>query len=159
MRNEQPQQVPQDRLEKVFLSWNDVHSMLKEAHKFILGSTFMPEAIITLHKGGVIPATILSYMLNVPSLHVLKIVDNRVAYSKDIVDLHGKRVLLVENIIETGVKDYMAAEFLKNISINSLMTVTLIQKEAQQAYTKPDFAAKSISKDEWAVFPWETLNY
>ncbi len=127
--------------------------------KYLTSISFEPDSIITIHKGGLIPSAMLSYLLKTSEIYDFKIGEGGVVYPKDILQLNMKKVIIVDNIIERGEKLSVLLEFLRNFSVQQTSILTLVQKECESPLLTPSFSASMIKKEEWAVFPWESLDY
>jgi hypoxanthine phosphoribosyltransferase len=144
---------------KVFLNWKNINDYTKQIHKYVLSIAFLPDAIVCIHKGGIIPSTILSYQMKIDELYSLKITANNVVYPRDIINLRGKNILIVDNILEDGQKIAYLESFLQSLAVRQVVVTTLVRKQFDTPFVVPDFSAKSISKEDWVIFPWEELNY
>ena len=144
---------------------NHVHEMIDEfqLHKKEY------DVIVGIGRGGLVPAIIFSHQLGVPLVPVLwqtrDVTDKRedltaqavlfgaVARMED-----GQRILVVDDIADTGVTLSQVADFLdktqyglnKNIEID---TATVYAKP--QSKFKPTYVAEELDDNEWVVFPWE----
>ena len=111
---------------KIFLSWDDVNSLVENLCKKIVESELNIKSITGIERGGLIPAVMISHKLSIP--YVTKI---------------NKDTLVVDDICDTGVT------LKKSIAG---YTATLHYKPT--AVFTPDFYAKEVGSD-WLVYPWE----
>jgi len=129
----------------------------------MLADDYAPEAIISLLRGGVVPARIFSDYFNILldffALDV-KLYDgvNKRREQPDIKsfngDVKGKETLIIDDIWDSGktmnaVLDYLNEEKIK--------TATLCWKKT--AKVKPDYYAIDVEDDEWIIFPWEIREF
>jgi hypoxanthine phosphoribosyltransferase len=111
---------------KVYLSWDDINTLVEELCKVIVASGKQIKSITGVERGGLIPAVMISHKLNIP--YVTRI---------------NKGTLVVDDICDTG-------ETLKNMVTG--YTATLHYKPT--AIHKPDFYSEEVGP-EWIVYPWE----
>jgi len=104
-----PRHVQSFRAE--YVSWPKMAAMGRTLAGRILASGFRPEVIVAIARGGYVPARILCDYLEVSELAGLRIVHYRAGANKEkrarlVAPLNlpvaGKRVLLVDDLIDTG---------------------------------------------------------
>lgn len=143
------------------LSWDDVEKITDELASKIKASGFMPDYIIGITTGGLIPLYFLAKRLDC-FLNILTISAN--SYDKDKkenlkilylpeVDLSNKNILLVDEIAGTGgtLKE-ISSILIDKYEVGELKTVTLVVLKDSQFY--PDFYVLEEGGD-WVVFPWD----
>ena len=144
------------------LTWEDIEKATDKISKKIKDIGFNPDYIIGITTGGLIPLYFLAKKLN-DTDNVLTI--SATSYDKDRkkdlriiylpkVDLSGKKVLLVDEIVETGdtlkkISDILINEY----KVGELKTATL-GVNTDKCKFFPDFYSFE-EKGEWVVFPWE----
>ena len=128
----------------------------------IKASGFKPDYIVGITTGGLIPLYFLAKKLDDMD-NILTV--SATSYDKDRkkdlkilylpkVDLSGKKILLVDEIAETGdtlkaMSDIMVNQY----KVSELKTATLgVNTDKCKCY--PDFYVAE-EKGEWVVFPWE----
>ena len=67
------------------------------------------------------------------------------------IDLSGKRVLVVDDITDTGESMRISVEYVKTLNPLEVKTVTLRHIEGSKF--KPDYYAEEITW-RWVIFPW-----
>ena len=140
-------------------TWSQIYDMLlSQAQK--IQQQYQPDTIIGIAKGGVIPARLLSDLLETAQLSTIEI-----QFYKDIVQptpeptlkkpistsAKGRKVLVVDDISDTGKSLKLAQTHLQEQGALEVRTVTLYLKP--QSITKPDFYERQTCN--WVVFPWE----
>lgn len=119
---------------------------------------FKPDMIIGISRGGLVPARIMSDILGVREVAIIGIrfysgigkTDERPAITQDInVDVKGKKILLVDDVSDSGKSLAVAVERLKGAK--ELKSATLHYKPGS-GY-KPDYFISSTRA--WIVYPWE----
>jgi len=142
-------------------TWNQIYDMLLSLTQKIQNQDYKPDIIIAIAKGGLIPARILTDLLEIQELEYIQ-----VEFYKDINitrqeptlkqnltnQVLGKKTLLVDDIADTGRSLNLAKIHLQQQGANQIKTATLYQKP--QSSITPDFCEKQTTS--WVVFPWET---
>ena len=113
---------------KIFLSWDDVNSLVENLCKKITESELNIKAITGIERGGLIPAVMISHKLNIP-------------YTTRIT----KDTLVVDDICDTGVT-------LQNTIAR--YTAVLHHKPHTSCFT-PTIYSGLHEGDEWIIYPWE----
>lgn len=148
------------------LTWDEVEEITDELAEKIKASGFQPDYIIGITDGGLIPLYFLIKKLG-DIQNVLTI--SATSYDKDRkkdlkilylpqVDLSGKKVLLVDEIVETGDTLKKISDIIINqYQVAELKTVTLgVNTDKCEFY--PDFYGIE-EKGGWVVFPWEKADF
>lgn len=119
---------------------------------------FKPDMIIGISRGGLVPARIMSDILGVRDVAVIGIrfytgigkTGEEPSITQDIsLDIRGKRILLVDDVSDSGKSLAFAVEHLKDAK--EIRTATLHYKPGS-AY-KPDYYISTTRA--WIVYPWE----
>lgn len=134
------------------LDWNMVEELSAQLARKI-SSSFNPEVIVGISRGGVIPARLLSTRLGVKDMHFLTV--RKSAGGRKVVTditerLEGKRVLLVEDMLETGESLAAAKKYLEE---RKAMVKTACFFTTPKTIAAPDyFLERAPGK---VTFPWE----
>jgi len=112
---------------KVYLSWDDITQSVDILCKQISESTTTITSITGLHRGGLIPAVMISHKLNIPYVQ----------------SIHPN-TLVVDDICDTG----------ETLGFNPLEAPTAVLHYKPTAKLKPTFYAEEVG-DDWIVYPWE----
>ena len=150
------------RPEKIFpVSWDQFHRdsralawRLHEAGPF--------EAIVCITRGGLVPAAIVARELNVRMIETVCVVSYRdyknqsdlsvlKGIAPEVAALHanGKRVLIVDDLVDTGKTARVVRDLLPDAHFATV-------------YAKPmgrplvDTYITEVSQDTWILFPWDT---
>ncbi len=146
--------------DKEILTWNDFAVMSRELAQEIADSGFNPEVLIGVARGGMIPAGALTYSLGVKLTDAINVefytdVEATLpdpvllAPMLDIDSIRGKRVLVVDDVVDSGRTLALVLELLTKFGAEVRSAVIY---EKPTTSVKPDFVWKSTSK--WIVFPW-----
>ena len=143
-------------------SWDRVYEMLMDMALQIRKSGFNPHIIVGVSRGGWAPGRILSDLLENTHTVNVKIefyVGIGKTAGKPIVtqpigeDISGKRVLVVDDVSDTGKSLKVAMEHMLEKGAAGVKTATIYFKP--HSTFKPDFFADSTAN--WIIFPWERL--
>jgi len=139
-------------------SWNKIDRMCEELAKKIKKSGFEPDLIVGIARGGWVPARILSDILNNKSIASIGVVFYKgigtTARKPELthklpVNIKGKRILMVDDVADTGESLVFAKK--KLTGAKEVKVATLHMKPWSKF--KPDFYINTT--DAWLVYPWE----
>jgi len=147
------------------MSWDAASKCLNNTiTRKIQDSGFKPELIIAISRGGLVPARLLSDSLNVPILYTIRISfyssvgvrreKPEVTQPLD-VDIKGKKVLIVDDISDSGKSLVLAKEYVDSLGAGETKTATIHYKPT--SVFKPDFFSETTNA--WIVYPWETQEF
>ncbi len=146
------------------LTWSDVVSHVWALADKILTSRWRPNVIIGIARGGMVPAMLLSDVLNVHDVLTMqlrhwpepgKMMEHvEVKFDLPSVDLRDRDVLIVDDIVDTGdtlrfARDHVSS---KHRAL-SVRTAALHLRRSRARYA-PDFYGVEILGDEWIMYPW-----
>lgn len=143
--------------------WSDIYEMCIKLADKIKGK-FSPDVIVGIARGGWIPARILSDLLenpNVASVRVEFYVDvGKTAKTPRItqgvsVPLEGKKVLVVDDVADTGKSLKAVLEYLTGLGAKEVKAATLHYKP--KSIIKPDFYVEET--EAWIVYPHERFEF
>jgi len=142
------------------LSWKDIEGQCLALARKVKeqGSDF--DLVVGVTRGGLIPARILCDILDFEELYTVGVKfyqgiaeteeKPRIIHPVQI-DISGKRVLLVDDIADTGKSLTLAKKHLEENSARKVEVVTLVKKPHSE-FTPELFAYETPA---WVVFPWE----
>ena len=142
-------------------TWSQIYDILLSQAQKIWAKNFKADIVVGVARGGLVPARILTDLLETPELATIQI-----SFYQDIAQptlkptlkqtltalIEGKKVLLVDDIADTGGSLKLAQTHLHQQGALETKTATLYLKP--QSITIPDFYEKQTSA--WVVFPWDT---
>ena len=147
-------------LEFEVLTWNQIYKMLLNLADKIRKNGFKPDIIVGVSRGGWPPARVLSDLMDNPNLaNVRAEFYLGVAETKGeptltqpvSVDVAGKRVLVVDEIADTGKSLKLVKEHIVKQGAREVKIATVYYKP--WSIITPDYYEKETSR--WVVFPWE----
>ena len=150
-------------VEKVFceyLTWERFLKISEKTAEKMNLAKYRPDFIVSLARGGWVFGRVLCDYLNVTDLVSLKVEhwgmtatpdgEAKIKYPFDI-DLTGRKVLIVDDISDTGKSLKVATEYIKKMNPADIKTTTLFYLTGSSF--KPDFYGEEMTW-RWVVFPW-----
>lgn len=125
----------------------------KEIRKLAGKIDWKPDAVIGIVRGGVVPATVLGSVLKVKKFYVIKVRhvgEARKVKGEFAPDVFEKKVLLVEDMLETG-KSLAAARTYLEAKGAQVKTAALYTMPA--SVLQPDYFLRQVPAV--VPFPWE----
>lgn len=141
-------------------TWEQIYTLLLNLSDQIKRARFRPDIIVGVSRGGWPPARILSDLLENPELanvktefylDVAKTKSEPVITQPVSVTVQGKRVLIVDDIADTGSSLRLVRSHLKEQSAADVKIATIYYKP--WSVVKPDWYERETK--HWVVFPWE----
>lgn len=145
-------------MNKVYITWEDIKRYSNEIADTIKShcEDLEQATLIAVSRGGLVPAQIIAYKLNIRDVRVMKLIsydeNNQRGQTKDISTdrlFDGKNVYIIDDLSDSG----ETVKYIRNQYPSSTIC-SLLTKDCCQH--KPDITSSLIiSKDDWLVFPWD----
>jgi len=141
-------------------SWEDIERWAKEGAWRVLEEGWRPDVVIGLARGGWVAARLYCDYLGVKDLVSLKVEHWGVTATPDgkarlkygsTYSLEGKKVLIVDDISDTGESLTLARNYVEGQKPAEVKTATLLTIKGSRF--RPDYYAEEIDW-AWIVFPW-----
>jgi len=152
--------VSDGKFECEVMSWDRFQRLAEETARKIVESGYETDFMVGLARGGWVLSRVLCDYLGVKDLVSLKVEHwgvtatpdgkARIKYPFD-VDLTGRRVLVVDDITDTGQSMDVAMDYVKTLNPLEVKTASL-QHITGSEFT-PDFYGEEIGW-RWVIFPW-----
>lgn len=146
-------------MEFIMMSWDDVEKAVT-ALATTLEREFVPDMIVGIARGGLIPAVRLSHLLGDKLLRMIHIkfykdIDLRQERPELLADVGKlpKKVLLVDDVADTGETLEFVLKHVKEMGAKEVKVATIAYKPKSRV--KPDYYV--FETDKWIVFPWEEM--
>jgi hypoxanthine phosphoribosyltransferase len=163
MAAELDEQVPVDDGSREVLGWLEFGEASRHLANDVAHSDFEPEVVIAIARGGLLLAGALAYALDVKSCGSLNVefysgVNERLPDPivlpprLDQPSLEGKRVLLVDDVSDSGRTLAMVVDLLKTSGAD-VRSIVLYTKP--HTILVPDFTWRRTAR--WITFPWSAL--
>ena len=147
-------------MEYLILGWEDIYNLTLQLSERVVSSAYEPNVIVGIARGGWIPARILSDVLYTQTMWNVRIEyytelgvrgpEPRVTQPLS-VPLEGKKILLVDEVADTGESLHHATEYIKSLGVAEVRTAVLHLKPT--SVVRPDYYIQEVSA--WIVYPWE----
>lgn len=155
-------------MNKLHYDWQQIERWCNRIALDILKTDWRPDYVVGLTRGGLVPAVLLSHLLDVP-MHTLRVhpgdgdTEMNCWMPEDAVE--GKRILIVDDINDTGEtlawirSDWESSVYQGDIGgrWHQQIRVAVVINNLASSETV-DWCAMDINKAEdpsWIVFPWE----
>lgn len=155
------------------LTWQGFGDASRALTQSIVDSGWMPELIVAIARGGLLPAGAISYAIGVKAMGTMNVefytgVGQTLTEPQllpplmDVSAMDGKRVLVVDDVADSGSTLKMVMDMINAHGL-SLDGHTTVKAEARSAviYKKPRSVIKPdymwCETDKWINFPWSTL--
>lgn len=142
-------------------TWSQIYDLTLSLAQKIRFSGYKPHVIVGIIRGGMVPARVLADLLEVPQVATIQ-VEFYVNIGKTAAEpvlkqglaspVVEKRVLLVDDIADSGKSLQLALNYLQNQGAAEIKSATLYYK--RKSVVEPSFFEKET--ESWVVFPWET---
>jgi len=144
-------------------SWDELHENIREIVKRIKKDNYRPDIVIALSRGGFVPARVICDLMIIKDLVSIKVDHWGVTAAKDgkahlrypiDVDLTGKKVLIADDITDTGDSMIIAKEFVKKLNPEEIRTAAIFHIKTSKFV--PDYYSKEIDW-VWVMWPWNYI--
>ena len=142
--------------------WDHIYELLIELALQIKHSSFKADLIVGVSRGGWAPGRVLSDLLENAHTANIKVefyvglgkTTRKPVITQPITeDISGKKVLVVDDVSDTGESLKVAVDHVLEKGVSEAKTVTIYFKP--HSSFKPDFFASMTA--DWIIFPWERL--
>lgn len=147
-------------MEYLRLHWDDIVRQCRALSKRIRDKGVEFDIIVGIARGGWPPARLISDMLHFDEVHNMRVKfytslgetakEPLILHSTQF-DVNDKKVLLVDDIADTGESLIAAVDHLEERGAGNITVVTLVKKPTSKI--EPDLFEDET--DKWVVFPWE----
>jgi hypoxanthine phosphoribosyltransferase len=149
--------------EKLHIDFGTIVDCARYVSMQIKEHGFEPDAIIPIVRGGMVPSALISDLLKVKEIYPIncsRYNGIHLAVTPTIkpfnYSIQGKRVLLVDDILDSGETFKLCYQELKSKHPISVMTASMFVRDKS---VKPNFWSNVAKESEWIVFPWELMEF
>jgi hypoxanthine phosphoribosyltransferase len=144
------------------ISWKQACQLSRQLALMIREAGFRPEVVVAIARGGYVPARILCDFMDIGNLtsirikHYTSVRKQRCRLCSPLcVDVKGMKVLLVDDVGDTGDTLALALKHIKSFNPAQVNTAILHHKKISKI--EPDFYARKIFKWRWIIYPWAVM--
>ncbi len=145
-----------------FVSWDKAYRLGRKVARKIRASGFVPDIVIGVARGGLVPARIVCDFLHQKDLASVKVEHWGIAATlgtakikfplPEGIDISGKKILIVDDVADTGETYKVIIEYLKEKSPADIRTVVLHYKTCSTFV--PDYWGEKHEAWKWIIYPW-----
>jgi hypoxanthine phosphoribosyltransferase len=148
------------------IHWHDINFCLSAIKDKLTADNFIPDIIVAVGRGGLIPGTLLAYNMDVGIVvnYAIKTYSNENTQTDDLwifqspnegfSDYKHKNILVVDDLSDSGNSlKYITEQLTKHYKMENIRTATLCTKTGTKFV--PDYFIQEYPSDTWLVFPWE----
>ena len=144
-------------------SWEEIYENIKEIAKKIKKDRYKTDIVFALSRGGFVPARVICDLMIIKDLVSIKVDHWGITATKDgkahlryliNADLSGKKVLIVDDITDTGESMIVAKEFVEKLNPKEIRTVAIFHIKTSKFI--PDYYSKEIDWI-WVIWPWNRV--
>ncbi|RXA21992.1 phosphoribosyltransferase [Methanosarcina sp. MSH10X1] len=161
MQSQQRCEAEKNSFRCELITFNEVLRLSRILAREIKASGYIPDLIVAIGRGGYVPGRLISDFLLFDNLTSMKIEhytraanlreEARIKFPLPI-DITGKKVLIVDDITDTGETLKLAVDYALSLK-PAVVRTAVLQHKTCSAFT-PDFYSRKIIKWRWIIYPW-----
>jgi hypoxanthine phosphoribosyltransferase len=141
-------------------TWDEIEESIFNIAIRMIEEDFIPDAIVAILTGGLIPAKLISDLLDVKIIRYVEIKFYKGVRTTEtqpllkgiyIDSLERKKVLIVDDVADTGTTLDVVEKLVRFFNPNEVKTATLYVKPWSKKYPK----YYNLIVDKWIIFPWD----
>ncbi|CCQ15504.1 Purine phosphoribosyltransferase [Rhodococcus sp. AW25M09] len=152
-----------DEPEREVLTWETFGDVSRDLTKKIVDDGFVPDIVIAIARGGLIPAGAIAYAMGVKAAGTLNVefysdIEETLADPVvlepllDTDSIVGKKLLVVDDVADSGRTLALVIDLLK-VHTPDVRSAVIYTKP--RTIVQPDYSWRET--DKWINFPWSTL--
>ncbi|MCW7070371.1 MAG: phosphoribosyltransferase [Methanophagales archaeon] len=154
-----------DKFTCLVVDWDYAYNLCRDVSERIKAAGFMPEVIVGIARGGWYLARVLCDFFMVKDLFSLKMehwgVTATVTGAAELKfgldsaaqkKLKGRRVLIADDVTDTGDSIKFALEYVRSFEPSDVKTATMQHKTSSSFM--PDFYGELMTEWRWIIYPW-----
>ena len=147
------------------LFWHNIQHGLFLLEKQLKDTDFIPDALIVVGRGGLVPGTLFAYRLNVKTVYNFSVQsygDNKQGGDitvlqqppESLSEYKDKKVLVFDDLSDSGnTLSYIVNSLKNDFKLSNVKSTTLCIKKGTNFV--PDYYIQEYQPETWLVFPWE----
>ena len=146
------------------IGWEGFCQLARKLTRRIRTAGFAPQLIVAIGRGGLVPARVLADQLNLFDLATLKIEHYHAMYKEPhariryplMAEVEGRRVLLVDDVSDTGDSLQVAIEHLRERGRPAQLRSAVLHHKRVSSFV-PDYFAEEVVDWRWIIYPWAVI--
>lgn len=146
------------------IGWQQFQALARCLAGKVSEAAFQPNMIVAIGRGGYMPARMLSDYLDIFDLATLKIEHYHGVHKERLAkvryplaaDIRGKRVLLVDDVSDSGDTFTVAMQHLCETGTPAELKTAVLHHKAVSHFV-PDFYAEVVQEWRWISYPWAVM--
>lgn len=143
------------------VTWNEFYDLARTLSREIKASNWRPDLVVAIGRGGYVPARVVCDFLVHDRLTSIKVEHWGIAAQKRdhavvrfplAMDVSGERVLIVDDVTDTGETLAAAVGYIEGLGPGEVRTAVL-QHKTSSAFN-PDYSAEVLADWRWIIYPW-----
>ena len=151
---------PDESFDCYMVSWDEAYRLGKAVARKIKESGYEPDLVIGVARGGLVPARIVCDFLLKKDLACVKVEHWGIASTLGTakikyplpIDVTGKKLLVVDDVADTGDTYAVLMEYLKEK--NPLEVKTAVLQYKTSSTFVPDYWGEKQEDWKWIIYPW-----
>ena len=148
------------------VSWDEIVDWTRGLAEKIRESGYQPDIVVAVARGGYVPARLLCDFLDVTDLlsvqsqhwvEAARAAERAILKYPYKVDARGKRILIVDDIVDTGETLMLARDFIAREWSPEEVRVAALQWISSVAKFRPDYYHLEVREWVWFQYPWTRL--
>lgn len=154
-----------DEFKCTITNWEYIYGLCREVSDDVKASAFQPDVVVALARGGWFAGRCICDFLGLDDLTSLKMEhyvgtaqktgEPEVRYPMPEGSVEGKRVLIIDDIADTGGSISHAHDYVSERAPDEVRTATL-QLLGTSAF-EPDYVGERLDEWAWVVYPWNFI--
>ncbi|MGC9121554.1 MAG: phosphoribosyltransferase [Thermogladius sp.] len=154
------------RVKVKLVSWEEIVEWSRGLANIVKSSGFKPDVVVALSRGGYVPGRLICDFLGVENLlsiqsqhwtEAAKAEERAIIKFPYQLDLRGFKVLVVDDIVDTGDTLKLARDFIAENWRPSELRTAALQWISSVAKFKPDYYYIEVKDWWWFQYPWTRL--
>jgi hypothetical protein len=146
------------------IGWEGFYQLARKLTHRIRAGGFVPELIVAISRGGLVPARVLADQLNLFDLATLKVEHYHAMYKEQraqvryplMAEVEDRQVLLVDDVSDTGDSLQVAIEHLLERGRPARLKTAVLHHKRVSSYL-PDYFAEEVVDWRWIIYPWAVV--
>lgn len=152
-----------------YLTWPDIQQYCDDLSEQIRKQDFVVDAIVAIQRGGCIPGVLLSHILGITEVYTIgvrttlteqirsaRLKEPVVSISDSLKNIKDKKILVVDDVVNTGKTMNTAKEWLESYQPSFIQTLALVWDRSCISQSCPA-GFYALHTPDWVVFPWEDI--